>query len=284
MRTRALQATPCALEIMNASSSIHPAVPRTGFQIQRDVIYALVLREMGSRFGKSRVGFLWVLAEPVAHLVFPIVMFSFIRDRSLAGVEYPVFLVYGFLPFLLFKTICTQTMEGTNTSRGLLSYRQVLLMDVFIARALAYCAIEAIVFAIVLSGLALLAYDVLPPAPIELAGVLLLSVALGFGLGLLFAALSSIVPDARAVIRILFMPLYFASGVLFPVSRFPDAWVDALAWNPVLHLVEMSRSAGIEHYKPMHQLAVSYPLAIAAVSLFLGLAMYRLRYLARVTT
>jgi capsular polysaccharide transport system permease protein len=269
---------------MSAVTQSRPVRPRTVWQIQRDVIYALVLREIGSRFGKSRVGFLWVLVEPVAHLVFPIVLFGFVMDRHSPGLDYPLFLVYGFMPFLLFKTICTQTMEGTNANRGLLSYRQILLMDVFIARALAYCAIEALVFGIVLSGLALLGYDVLTQAPIELAGTLLLAALLGFGLGLLFAALGSVVPDARTVVRLLFMPLYFASGVLFPVSRLPDKWADVLAWNPVLHLVEASRSAAIAHYKPIQQLDVSWPLGTALVSLFVGLAMYRLRYLSRVTT
>jgi capsular polysaccharide transport system permease protein len=269
---------------VSESLSIRPVPARTGFQIQRDVIYALVLREVGSRFGKSRVGFLWVLIEPVAHLLFPIVLFGFFLERALPGLEYPVFLVYGFLPFVLFKTICMQTTEGTSANRGLLSYRQVLLMDVFMAKVLAYCAIEAIVFGIVLAGLAMFDQHVLPPAPIEFAGVLLLTVALGFGLGLLFAALSAVVPDAKAIIRVLFVPLYFASSVLFPISRLPDAWIDVLAWNPVLHLVEMSRAAGVAHYRPMHQLNVLYPISLAAVSLFLGLAMYRLRYLSRVTT
>jgi capsular polysaccharide transport system permease protein len=257
---------------------------RTSFQVQRDVIYALLLREVGSRFGKSRVGALWVLVEPIAHLVFPIAMFGFALERAIPGINYPVFLAYGFLPFLLFKTVCLQTMEGTNANRGLLSYRQVMLMDVFIAKALAYCAIEALVFAIVLSGLAMFGFEVLPTAPIEFGLVMLLTVSLGFGLGLLFAALSSLVPDSKSVIRILFLPLYFASGVLFPISRLPDAWTDMLALNPVLHLLELSRTTAIAHYEPIRQVSVLYPFGIAIFATFCGLAMYRLRYLSRVTT
>jgi capsular polysaccharide transport system permease protein len=60
-------------------------------------------------------------------------------------------------------------------------------------------------------------------------------VLLAFGLGLLFAAVSSIIPDMRAVVKILFLPLYFISGILFPVTRFPDSWVQWMAINPVLH-------------------------------------------------
>jgi capsular polysaccharide transport system permease protein len=256
---------------------------RTSYQIQRDVIYALLLREMAARFGKSRVGFLWVLLEPVAHLVFPIVILGFIRDRVYPGVDYPVLLVYGFLPFLLFKSICLQTMEGTNANRGLLSYRQVLLMDIFIAKVLAHCSIQSIVFTIVFTGLAMVGFDVLPPLPIELGGVLILTVALAFGLGLLFAAIASLVPDSRSIFRLLFFPLYFMSGILFPVSRFPDDWVRLLAFNPVLHLVEASRAVGIDAYEPMRYLNVGYPIALAVISTFLGLAFYRLRILARVT-
>jgi capsular polysaccharide transport system permease protein len=260
------------------------ATTRSHLQIQRDVIYALLLRELSSRFGKSRGGFRWVLVEPVAHLLVPIVIFGFIRQRLMPGVEYPVFLVYGFLPFLLFKAICLQIVDGTNAAQGLLSYRQVLLMDVFVAKALAHGVIQAVVFVIVLTGLGMLGYDVLPLRPLELGGVLALTVVLAFGLGLLLAAIASIVPDARAVIHVMFMPLYFVSGILFPVTRFPDGWVQWMAINPVLHLVELSRVMGVEKYQPMRYLSIEYPVALAIVATVIGLMLYRLRYLARVTS
>ena len=254
---------------------------RTSFQIQRDVVYALLLRELASRFGKSRVGFLWVLMEPVAHLVFPIAVFGFMLERTIPGVEYPVFLTYGFLPFLLFKTICLQTMEGTRANRGLLSYRQVLLMDVFVAKALTHCAVSASVFAVVLGGLVLVGFDVLPPSPIELFGVLALTVALAFGLGMLFAALGTVSPELKSIARLIFIPLYFLSGILFPISRFPEDWLPWLAINPVLHLVELSRHAALPDYELVPELGAGNPLALAIASVFMGLALYRLRWLSR---
>jgi capsular polysaccharide transport system permease protein len=257
---------------------------RSHFQIQRDVIYALLLRELSSRFGKSRGGFLWVLVEPIAHLMIPVLMFGFIRQRLMPGVEYPVFLVYGFLPFLLFKAICLQIVDGVNAAQGLLSYRQVLLMDVFVAKAMAHCVIQAVVFGLVLTGLAMFGYDVLPPRPVELAGVLALAAVLAFGLGVLFAAVASLIPDARPVIHVMFMPLYFVSGVLFPVTRFPDEWVRWMAINPVLHLVELSRVMGVDGYEAMKYTSVLYPIGLALAATIVGLMLYRLRYLARVTS
>jgi capsular polysaccharide transport system permease protein len=256
---------------------------RSPLKIQRDVLYALLLRELSSRFGKSRGGFLWVLVEPIAYLLIPVMVFGFLRQRVVPGVEYPVFLVYGFLPFLLFKAVCLQIVDATNAGAGLLSYRQVLLMDVFIAKALAHLVIQAVVFSIVLTGLALLGFHVLPQRPIELGAVLVLTSILAFGLGLIFAAISSLIPDARPTIKVLFMPLYFVSGILLPVTRFPDEWVQWMAINPVLHVVELSRLVSVEHYAPTKFLSTTYVTGFALITTAVGLMLYRLRYLARVT-
>ena len=256
---------------------------RSRFQIQRDVIYALLLRELSSRFGRSRGGFLWVLVEPIAHLLIPVVIRGFVKQGLTPGVDFPIFIVYGILPFLLFKAICLQIVDGVNSGLGLLSYRQVLLMDVFISKALAYFVIQAIVFVIVLTGLAMFDFPVVPARPVEFAGVLALTVTLAFGLGLLLAAIASMIPDAKAVIKVMFMPLYLVSGVLFPVTRFPDDWVQLMALNPVLHLVELSRVMAIDRYEAMEYLSVEYPVALALTTTIVGLMLYRLRYLARVT-
>lgn len=234
-------------------------------------------------FGKSRGGFIWVLVEPLAHVLIPVIIFGFIRQRMMPGVEYPVFLVYGFLPFLFFKSICLQIVDGVNAAQRLLSYRQVQLIDVFIAKLLAFAATQAAVFIVVLTGLAMLGYDVLPARPIELAVVVLLTISVAFGLGLMFAAIASHIPDTRAVIKILFMPLYFISGILFPISRFPDEWVRIMAINPLLHLVELSRAMALDGFETMKYLSIAYPVALALGSTAVGLMFYRLRYIARVT-
>ena len=269
---------------VEAETTMQRAAGRSHFQIQRDVIYALLLLELSSRFGKSRGGFFWAMVEPVAHLLVPVLIFTFIRVRLIPGVEYPVFLVYGFLPFLLFKVICLQIVNGMNAAKGLLAYRQVLLMDVFIAKAIAYAVIQAIVFTIVLTALALFGFEVLPPRPVEFAAVLALTVIFAFGLGLILAAITSLVPDARSMVSIMFMPLYFVSGILFPVTRFPDEWMRIMAINPVLHLVELSRSMGVESYEPFKYLSLAYPVTLAFTLTIIGLMLYRLRYLARVTS
>jgi capsular polysaccharide transport system permease protein len=256
---------------------------RTALQVQIDVIAALVLREVQSRFGRSRVGFIWALLEPIAHVVVPVVMFGFVFQRVVPGVDYPVFLLYGLLPFLLFKNVCLQTMDGAQANRGLLAYRQIHLIDVFLARAVSNVVIEVILFSIVFAGLAFLGYDVVLRNPLEVVLSLVLAVLMGLGLGMLLAAVCSFIPDARALIKIMFAPLYFVSGVLYPVSRFSTQVVEWLSWNPVLHLIDYSRLGALPHYRPIFNLNIFYPMAVAAVALWVGLSLYQLRQLNRVT-
>jgi capsular polysaccharide transport system permease protein len=257
---------------------------RSPYQVQKDVLYALLLREFSARFGRSRVGFLWVLIEPIAHLAFPVAIFGFILDRHVTGYDYPVFLLYGLLPYFLFRSICMQTMEGVNTSRGLLSYRPVHLIDVIFTKAVFTLTLESLLFLIIGAGLAAMGYDLVPALPIEWIGLLLGVSLFGLGLGMIFAAITSFMPDARTVIRLMFMPLYLISGVLLPVSRFPSEWVEWLALNPVLHWVEASRDLGLAHYEPIEQLSFRMIFFSAALTLFFGLSLYRLRRLSRVTT
>lgn len=264
---------------------MQPIEIRTPYQVQKDVLYALLLREFSARFGRSRVGFFWALIEPIAHVAFPVIMFGFVVDRRITGYDYPVFLLYGLLPYFVFRAICMQTMDGVNTSRGLLSYRPVHLIDVLFTKAFFTLALESALFLIIAVALTIFGgYDLVPGRPIEWMLLMGGIVAFGLGLGMILAAVSSFIPDARAVIRVLFLPLYFASGVVFPAGRFSADITDALAWNPVLHWVEASRELGLPKYVAMDQLSYRMIFFSASVSLFVGLALYRLRRLSRVTT
>ncbi|MEK8031857.1 ABC transporter permease [Ideonella sp. DXS29W] len=258
---------------------------RSPYQVQKDVLYALLLREFSARFGRSRVGFFWVLIEPITHVAFPVLMFGFILDRHVTGYDYPVFLMYGLLPYFLFRSICMQTMDGVNTSRGLLSYRPVHLIDVIFTKAIFTFCLESMLFLIIATALTVFFdYQLVPARPVEWLCLMLGIVLFALGLGMILAAMTSFAPDIKSVIRIIFLPLYLISGVVLPISRFPSRWLDVLAWNPLLHWIEGSRHLGLPHYQPIAQQSYAVVFFSSAVTLFFGLSLYRLRRLSRVTT
>ena len=70
----------------------------------RDVIEALFFRELKTRFGKNRrLGYFWVIGEPMTHILFFLIVFTLIRARSIPQVPIEMFLVTGFVSFFMFR-------------------------------------------------------------------------------------------------------------------------------------------------------------------------------------
>jgi capsular polysaccharide transport system permease protein len=261
-----------------------PMRTRSAWEVQRAVLFALVLREMKARVGGQWIGAIWTLLEPLTHTLIIVTILGFVRGRAQAGLEYPVFLVTGLLPFFLFQHLAMRLMDGIESNRGLFSYRQVKPLDTLLARACIEALMNLLVYAFTLGILAWLGYSVLPAGPLEMIGINLVLILLGTGFGVFSAVVSHDRPRLRSFIRMTMMPLYFASGVIFPVDRLPREYLDWLQLNPLLHLVELSRHAFIPSYVPAEGINLLYPLLCTLVIAALAMLAYRADRLRLVTT
>lgn len=253
---------------------------RTPFKITRAVVFALVLREMRGRIGANRLGLIWVLFEPLAHVVALVAVFSAIRGRSIPGLDYPVFLLTGIIPFLLFKSVTLRIMDGVNANRALFAYRQIKPLDAFVARAIAEFSLQACVYVLIMGTLGLwFGHDVIPHRPLEWLYTLGVGLAFSFGLGLIFCVIAESMPEARTFVRLLFMPMYFMSGVIFPLAMLPAHLLPYILWLPYAHLVEYLRMSALPAYPHTFGISMTYPLVAAIVVMFVGMWLYRIRRL-----
>src|SRR5262245_55165120 len=135
---------------------------RTSSLIAWTVWKALFLREAVARLSAGRAAWVWILAEPIVHLVFIIVLFGFVLQRLISGIDSGMFIATGIIGFLLAKNTATRPINAINANATLLTYRQVLPVDTVLVRA----ALEAVPFMIsalfLLTGLGLLGYQVFP--------------------------------------------------------------------------------------------------------------------------
>lgn len=235
----------------------------------------MVIRELRGRVQGRWLGLLWMLLEPLAHVLLLVSMFGFRSHLVSINIEFPVFLVTGLLPFFIFRNLARRLPNAVGTNRSLFAYRQVKPSDALAARAVVETGLYSAVYLAALMLLGWLGYHWLPHAPLELLGVSLVLLALGIGLGLVFTVAVHQRPRVDAMVGMLFFPLYILSGVIFPLHTLPEKYLQWLLWNPVLHLIDLSRTYFLPNYEPLPGVNLAYPGACALVTAALGMSMYR---------
>lgn len=248
---------------------------RNAWEIQRAVLFALVLRELRTRMGRHWTGIVWTVFEPLTHVLVLLTIFGYLRNVGSSVMEYPVFLVSGLMPFFLFRDLAQRLTESIDSNRGLFAYRQVKPLDTVVGRAIVECIVWLAVLVFTLAILQWLGLRAVPKQPLQFILVALLSALLGAPLGLLLAVTTQGQRRVRVFIRFLYYPLYISSGVIWNVDKLPPGWFGWLTWNPMLHLVDLSRNA----FEPLHRvhpgLGLRYPATWALVLAATSLAVYR---------
>jgi len=249
---------------------------RSSLAIARAVTFALILREVRGRFGKNRLGAFWFVCEPLAHIVLLLILFVAVRQRMVPGTEYAVFLLQGVVPFILLRNIALKGMEAVNANKGLFAYRQVKPFDMVLARAATETLLMACVYIIIVFVLGwFFGYDVMIHRPLQWLAALCTGLVFSFALALVYCVLIKQFPDLATLIRMLFFPLYLISGVIVPLHMIPVKYMHYLLWNPYLHIIEMLRFDSLAHYPKLAQAGLAWPAWCAALTLLLGLLLYR---------
>src|SRR3546814_13590799 len=79
------------------------------------------------------------------------------------------------------------------------------------------------------------------------------------------------------------MPLYFISGVMFPLASIPEPYREWLLLNPIAHGLEEARSGFAPYYHAAPGVSISYIYEFAFISIFIGLLLHR-RFALRMVT
>lgn len=249
--------------------------PLQAASTQGRVIHALIMREMKSRFGRQKLGYLWAVFEPAAFVASFALIFSYSQRAAPSGMPVVAFMITGFAPFILFRSLMTQSMGAIENNRVLLTFPQVTLLDLVLARAILETATMTLVFVLLLVVAELLGFEIRIDDPL---GVLLMLACLaltGFGLGATLAAIAPFVRSLQQIVSIFAgRPLFFVSGLFFTAEMLPNAFREILLFNPILHMIEGLRSAFFHQFDSSH-VSMEFALGTALTAACFGLLMLR---------
>lgn len=238
---------------------------------QTNVVGALILRELHTRFGRANIGFLWIFGEPLLLAVAVGALHSAQRLPLTGNARSVPFALAGYALFIMFRSMVSRAETLLEANRPLLNHRHVTLFDMLLARALLELGSTVAVLALLLPLAWLAGYADLPDNPVLVLAATLLMGWFSFALSMLVMALSHQSPLAGRLVH----PLLYLSmpllGAFFAMQWFSPGLQALLAWVPTVPMFELLRVGLFAGY-PADFAGLAYPIACSAGLTVLGLA------------
>jgi len=238
------------------------------------VIKALFKRELITRFGKYKLGAVWILLDPLLSVLFLGLILGPFLDRSRGEIPYIFFLLCGFMLLKMVTGPLTAGLAAISSNQGLLVFKKVQPIDPFIARFL---------FQLVTNALALLVFCIIAywigvvmslEHLFKAAACVLLSWLIGSGLGLQLGIVCHRHNELEKVVGYMQRPLLWISCVIHPLDGIPPEYRVYLLYNPLVHTIEYMRMCLFPSYV-VDDVNLIYPAAWALCTITMGLITYR---------
>ena len=236
-----------------------------------NVISALILRDMRTRFGRSHLGYLLVVAWPLTHMSMIVILMTSANRVFPLGTEPAVFISTGVLPYVLCLYPARMMGFSIEHGRSLFMFPVVRAFDVLVARAIVEVLTSFLVILSYMSVMTLLGIDIFPVHPEIWASAVVCIIFFAISLGYLNMIFYSIAKMWQVVFILLMIVSYMTSGVFVLPSTYSEETRAILWFNPLLHFVEWLRSSYYEGYGD-DMLSPSYVFFLASVYLLIGLA------------
>lgn len=237
-------------------------------------ISALILREMGSTYGRKPGGYIWAILEPLGAIALMAFIFSLVMRHPPIGTSFILFFATGYPPFQLYSGTAAKTQGALRYSRPLLAYPRVTWLDAILARFLLNALTAVTVMCLIWTAILSFAntHAIIDVVPI-LNG-LMIALLIGLGVGLVNGVLIGIFPVWGSFWSILSRPLMLASGVLIMYESVPEWAQQILWWNPLIHVTSLVRSGFYATYDAAF-VSLSYCYAVGLTLIAVGLMAMR---------
>jgi lipopolysaccharide transport system permease protein len=212
------------------------------WQVYRDLLITWTRRTVQARYKQSVLGVLWAIAQPAAQVAIFTVIFVYVIPVDTGDIPYPVFSYVAMTPWVLFNNGLTDMVTSLVVNMNLVTKiyfpREILPVASLLARLLDF------VIAMGLLLILLLAYN----QPFHMLGWLFVPVIVvvqflfTLGLGFFGAALNVFFRDVQHVVLLILRLWFYATPIVYPVSRVPEQFRTYYFLNPMAGLLESYRS------------------------------------------
>lgn len=213
----------------------------SAWSIQRRVVFALLMREVMTRFGRHNIGFLWLFLEPMLFTLGVTALWT--ATKAVHGSDLPIvpFAVTGYSSVLLWRNMPSRCIGAVEPNRTLLYHRNVKVLDIYLARLILEFAGATISFATLTIFFISIGWMNPPEDVLQVIWAWLLLTWFGFALSIFLGSLSEEYETVEKLWHPASYLLFPLSGAAFVVSALPERAQELVLYLPMVGGVEMLR-------------------------------------------
>lgn len=226
--------------ISNTSGSTGDRGFWRGLKVQGNVIGALLMRELHTRYGRENIGYLWVFLEPLS-LASAVALLHMGHGLPHGGIHPVPFAILGYSLFIMFRGMVTRADGALESNMPLLYHRRVTIFDMMLARDLLEAVGTIMAFIVLISTTIIIGIGEFPARLFELLLGISLLFWFSFGISLLICAWTH---DNRLVARFVHPITYILmpiSGAFYQISWIPEPYKTWITWFPLATIFELLR-------------------------------------------
>jgi capsular polysaccharide transport system permease protein len=241
---------------------------------QWQIIYALMMRDIRTRYFGNSWGFLIAVLWPLSHIFLLVIINTTVGRAAPFGESTALWYATGVLPFMVFNYSARFISMGPALNKELMVYPVVKLNDILISRAIIESLNATCIIILTMIILVFFGVNPIPTYPVEAFLALGANLLLGVGFGVINAIITCAMPGWLTGYALFSIVMWIASGVLFIPDALPEQFRYYLSFNPSLHGVQWMRSAFYEGYGTV-VLDKTYMIQFSIVCLLFGLIIER---------
>ncbi len=237
-----------------------------------NLLFALVYRDVMSRYRRSFLGPLWAILQPLILMVLFNMLRKFVSISS-DGLPYVLFSYAGLVPWTFLTNAISFCGPSVAINAAVLK-KIAVPREVFPMAAVVTALFDFVMAGLVLAGMMLWFRVSMSWALLWLPVLVLLTAALAFGIGMLIASLGTFKRDFIFATPFLMQFWLYATPVIYPLSSVPDRWRTLYMLNPTVGVIEGFRNVLLRASSPPLE-ALSWSAVMTAVILAIVWPLFR---------
>lgn len=237
----------------------------------RDLVRALVVRDLKVRYRRSAIGFLWTMLQPLFTMLVLTLVFSALFRFEIAN--YPVYALAGIMFWNFFSQSITTSMNSLRGNAHLLT--KIPVPKAVFPLATVIAGVINLLFAMVpLFAILVFTGHPIRPAMLFLPVAILLAALFTLGAGLLLSPMAVFFYDTVEMITVVMTLLMYMTPIFYPMDIVPEKYLWAVRYSPIRSVLEVFRDPiYFGKIPPLSHLTVA--VLVTGVVLLIGIVAFR---------